>query len=286
MLKRNLGSSSEGNTAISGIAVTIRGDLFHKPVTITAGVANLSCTTRISRRLSQKLGLTNLVDVALEATSYSKTVIWKRSTVPLSIRVEGHDLNCFPVVCWNEADAYYEMLLGKDVIRRNRSLFLNSSMEYGPPDPGPSYSDEPFGGNAFQWLSPRRLPPSLGRFLELSCANSRAVDRLALNCKTRQLIAIYHDSKTVYRYCCLPKALEEQLFDAFENGGSLGSVLAKIKSACKCSTIDEFPSSQIFFVPPEVDEERAFDDDDNDDDESSAFQWNMTNMYIVYWYLR
>lgn len=64
---------------------TVRGDIFHKPVTLTGLVANSSCATQISGRFSEKLGLTAFVDIALTGLKRDVLIVWKMSTTPMIV---------------------------------------------------------------------------------------------------------------------------------------------------------------------------------------------------------
>ena len=92
------------------------------------------------------------------------------------------------------------------------------------------------------------LPNNADAFFEYDCSHSRAISRLAINKKTRQLYAIYNGSDNVYRYASIPKVVEESIE---LKKMSLGKIMSLVRKDCRFSVMDAFPDDTILVYPKE-----------------------------------
>jgi hypothetical protein len=95
--------------------IVVRGTMTTPPVTLRALYANLSELSQISRRLAQRLGLTQFRDIYIRDGFDKGGIKWKVSVVPVTITYKESVFICYPTVNCQEQDGYYEMILGLDV---------------------------------------------------------------------------------------------------------------------------------------------------------------------------
>jgi hypothetical protein len=249
--------------------VLVQGSLLMKPIRVRALVANNSPKTQISRRLAQRLGLignsrATYVKEALGLFGDNSILKWQIAVQSITIRCKEAVCQRFPVLAQcnplingNQNDAWWEMIIGTDVLREF-PILLNMAINLRGyhPTPGPSHpgsdSNVDFMGHNVTFASVHDLPSNLDEYLEYNCAKSSAVARLALNKRNRQLIVIYTndgDDERVYRYGGVPKALEQAIEDAIfspqVDGRSLGAVMQQVRDSCSVSIIDEFPTHTV-----------------------------------------
>jgi hypothetical protein len=169
---------------------------------------------------------------------------FKVSLLPVKIWAKKQNerpkfLTIYPIINCLDCDAYYEMILGADAFGQLPDLlmFTDQTFEASSPTPGPNYRPKRFVSSCVMHVVPISELPRINEFYEYNCGPSSALNRIAINKVTRQLVAIFHDSSTVYLYAGLRKAHEQDI----ENGVSKGSVMSEVKQCCNYQIIDKFP---------------------------------------------
>lgn len=101
----------------------------------------------------------------------------------------------YPIINCGANDAYYEMILGADVIGQlpeGAEKLLAQRNAHLSPTPGPAYKPQLAVRFTLELkFAELSLIPKLNEFLEYCCKKSDAIKRLALNKVTRQLIVVF-----------------------------------------------------------------------------------------------
>jgi hypothetical protein len=255
------------------IPVIIKGEATAKPISINTLFANNSQVTQLSRRLAERLGLKNFRDIYVEEYPLlgpkRAAIKWKISMCPIIINIPKSSQNafslcanrtqmtfsdqtifCYPVVNCDAHDAFWEMILGSDSWMDKIGICVGPSSRLIKPTPGPCYEKNVnFLGHNIRMAS-KSMIPRLNEFFEYCCFTSSALHRLAINRVTCQVVAVYHDSNTVYCYSQVPQQIEELLDYADVEEGSFGVVVALIREHCPCAVLDAFPEQAVLLNWP------------------------------------
>ena len=241
--------------------VTVQGSLYGEPIEVNALQANNSSLTQISRKLATALGLTEFSDVYVgESISIvfgggGPCLSWKISKFPIVVKsslVPDTVMYSYPVINGNESDAFYEMIIGQDINRFQRAgldLMMQVLQKSSPrltPTPGPGFKEDTiFMGHNVRFAD-LGLILSQGRneFIEYPCLCSEAIDRIAVNYKSKQVAVRYKSAATVYRY----KGVSDRILVEIHSGSSSkGQTVSVIRSGCSDYTSSNvFPDCHIF----------------------------------------
>jgi hypothetical protein len=190
------------------IILTLTTDFVETPCTGNACVAN-SKRTHISRRLADHLGLMkDTKDVFVMFRN--KQQRWKIATQPMTVSFTENETQqsvlCYPVINMEPNDAYYEMVVGDDIMKSSPYTVnthqltrqVNSQcplleMLWGKaetPNPGPGYLPEnqgiPDQNIQTVKISISDVPPSFNDFIEYDLYTSLLYRKAAFNRVTRQ----------------------------------------------------------------------------------------------------
>jgi hypothetical protein len=111
-------------------------------------VANLNQVTQISRRFAAQLELSNFEDVDVTSVydlfGVSGVWKWKVSVDPIVFTCHGAAYQCYPVVNGSEDDAFWEMIIGREVIGKDffGTSWCESSDHGQTATPGPGYEPD------------------------------------------------------------------------------------------------------------------------------------------------
>jgi hypothetical protein len=222
----------------------------------------------MSRRLANRLGLTEFRLVYLQDKSNGNITDGNISLFPVSVHCEEGlsrplTIQICPVVSTQAADYFWDMTIGSNILNNYPEILgvatVNSiNHRSRQPTPGPGYDARSIHlGSLFYFAPYNDIPVNNNQsdvFLEFCCRKSSAISRLALNKKRCQLIVIYEgsfdsDGATIYRYAGVSRELESQLENAllYNEGGetSLGRVMQIVKGRCTVATIESFPSDTV-----------------------------------------
>ena len=233
--------------------VSVKAALNKEPVVVRALIANNCSNTQISSRLAKKLGLNAVQDAIVTNSSFSignpVCLKWKVSLQPILITVKAlksHKTKVvFPIINCSEGDAFWEMIIGQDCSEQWEVLIacLQTADREEEPTPGPGWeANTDFMGHNMRLIaksSDFRTPPN--EFLEYLCFVSEAIKRIAINKVTGQLVAVFHDSPTVYMY----DGVATVYADRIDAGESKGVVVSDVRRACRVSTIHSFPQTVL-----------------------------------------
>jgi hypothetical protein len=159
--------------------------------------------------------------------------------------LEPHNIKAvYPIINWNERDAYREMIVGQDCPAQWEVL---NAGQFDPrelkPTPGPSFSPTVgyMGHNiALVHLSDFPTPPD--EFFEYLCYHSDTISRLAVNKATSKMAVMYKDSATVHQYDQVPAAV----FHMLDIGAAAREeAMRMVKEACSASVLEEFPDAVL-----------------------------------------
>lgn len=232
------------------LEVSLKAAFNRAPEVVRAVVANNSPNTQISRRLAEKLGLNSLQDVYVTESLQMVTgppaeLKWKISLQPVVITVKAlatHKTKVvYPIINYNDTDAFWEMIIGQDCSRLMELVMLCD--DDAEPTPGPWYSaDEFFMGHNIRTITRTgELQYVHDEFFEYLCFDSEAVERIAVNRVTAQMVVVYGDSATVYQYDRVPARYVQRI----ESGESKGHVVSEVKNACPATIIPDFPPTTL-----------------------------------------
>lgn len=234
--------------------VSLRASIIREPIVVRALLANQSHTTQVSRRLAKKLGLHSLRDVYVTDSLglFKGSLKWKISLHPIVIKVKALD-TCktrvvYPIINYNKDDAYWEMIIGKDISNDWPDLLdlvlASDRVDRGKkPTPGPGYSEDMlFIGHNIRLISKfSDFSTPINDFFEFLCFDSEAINRLAINKVAKQMVVVYHDSTTVYKYDGVPDIISDRI----ESGESKGHVVSEVKARCASEVIRNFPRTVL-----------------------------------------
>ncbi len=208
--------------------------------------ANNNPTTQLSRRLADKLGLTEFKSVYIGDNEFGGNAVkWKVSLFPVAISgfdgVEPDEKAaiCYPVINCQPKDAYWELILGQDWLNVVfvKGLYRRAD-SVSRPAPGPSFSKDEYLGHNVRIVS--KLGPNVNVFVEYHRLGSETVSRIAVNKITRQLAVVLCVSPcSVHLFEQLPTDLEKMI----EDGASRDEVLAQARAVCQCSEVESFPET-------------------------------------------
>jgi hypothetical protein len=226
--------------------IVVRGTMTTPPVTLRALYANLSELTQMSRRLAQRLGLTQFREIYIRDDFADGGIKWKVSVVPVTITYKESVFICYPTVNCQEEDGYYEMILGLDVHNASWSYQRHpGDYPQNRATAGPSYDPEVvfYGHNICFAKKKAIFRNKKNEFLEVCCFKTSTLSRLAINLVTKELAVIYRDSTdVVHRFSKIPDDLERAFFD----NGTLDANVQLVKDSCPCDELEAFPEAILF----------------------------------------
>lgn len=231
--------------------VIIKGSLSSPSQELRSLVANNSKCTCISQRLAKQLGLIHYHDVYVrDILGYGGDIVkWKRSIYPIIIYIPELDnvsIHCYPIINCNKNDAYWEMIIGQDVLMKNFSGIMQCYNNSYQPTAGPSYDDNTFylGHNIGYANINTIVERNISEYIELQCFNSKSISRLAINNKKKTIIVKYITSNDdIYSYKKVPK----QLIMNIIQGDSKGKILSDIKKVCEFTKPNIFPDTIMIY---------------------------------------
>lgn len=236
------------------VKVQVRGSLLTAPVALNALLANNSPLTTISKRLANKLGLSELRDVLVtDALGGSGVICWKISVLPIVITAScmQKPAVCYPVVNGQEEDAFWEMIIGQDIWRDQALELMNNYDRVSQPSPGPAFN---FGvgymGHNIRMVTLKDLEEHTNTFLEYSALKSTSSSRIALNKATHELITVDKDSGIIHCYADLTRDQQSKIEACEEDIDE--NLLADIRRSCPRSVIEKFPDSVLVSFPTPV----------------------------------
>jgi len=244
---------NNNNNNFKMVTVTIQGALSSKPRSVVPVVANNSPCTTISQRLAKQLGLTQFYDVYItDILGLGGKFIakWKRSIFPIVIYIPELDnvsVSCYPIINCVEGDAFWEMIIGKDVWTKNINIMKCYLSNESEPTHGPRFEQNVhyMGHNIGYADVSTILERDISEYIEYECLDSKSISRLAINYKKRTVVVTYITSDDdIYSY----KKVSKDLIHKLINGESKGKTISIIRNSCTFTKPDTFPDTIRIFT--------------------------------------
>lgn len=242
------------------ITVTLNTSLLARPIHIQGLVANASPLTHISRRLANQLNLNQLRDIYVQSADdydYESPLKWKVSVVPLIVsHMEGREDTaapitclCFPVINMQDEDAYYDIVIGRDILCQPMQKFIiDFSKDYAEPTRGPSFdSSVDFFGGSMELADATKISTNSDEFFELCCSRLTTVSRIAINKVVKQIIVVFSHSNRIFSFTEITKEVEGALEHAITTNDedSVTNIFQMMKEQFNYAEIDGFPENAV-----------------------------------------
>ena len=192
------------------IKVRIKGHVCHKSVVIQASTVAKPhhSPTIISRKTAEVIGILGACQ-DIYVFNDGDLEKWSIPQIPVTLLLEDFNITttCFPLIASKDSDYETTLLIGHNLqatILANYRIdlqYFSAKFSEAGVKPTRSISSIPKVALALK----NELPNRINEFLEFPCFDSEAIQRLAINSVTRQLVVVYISSSNVYRYAQLPR---------------------------------------------------------------------------------